>query len=437
MIEKIKQVLMDKKIVEYKISEKSIESIELFFVKKNLDMNRAKNVQHYMVTVYVDFEEDRKKLKGSMETNIYPTMTEAEIDKAIEDALFAARFVRNDFYPLAKANPYVNPIQVSNMSEQSLSYWMNEITKAIYESDEYEKGCINSCEIFLNKTFTRIINSEGIDVNLIDYDCMVEFITTWKETNEEIELYKSLHFSEFDKQYLVQVVNEMMMIAKEKAIAKETPAIGKSCVLLTKEAVKEIFYYYYAKSSAASVYNEGSTWKLGDCIQGEGVKGDYITLGLNPFMRNSTFSSYFDEDGYLTKAVNIIEEGVLKRYHANTRYAYYLNVEPTGSISNMVVSGGSKSLSDLKNEPYLEISAFSDFTVDEITGDFGGEIRLAWYFDGQLTIPTTGGSITGNINELHKEIYLSKELQKDNNFEGPLAISLLNVTVTGIEKRKE
>ena len=168
-------------------------------------------------------------------------------------------------------------------------------------------------------------------------------------------------------------------------------------------------------------------------IQGEDVNGDLITMTLNPFMKNSTFSGSFDGDGFPLEPVTILENGVLKRYIANTRYAHYLNVEPTGNIDNIIVSGGSKTVNDLKKEPYLETAAFSDFTVDDLTGDFCGEIRLAWYFDGENIIPVTGGSISGNINELQNEIFLSKELQKDNNFEGPKVVKLLNVTVAGIE----
>ncbi|MBU3190361.1 hypothetical protein K9O30_14310 [Clostridium bowmanii] len=39
----------------------------------------------------------------------------------------------------------------------------------------------------------------------------------------------------------------------------------------------------------------------------------------------------------------------------------------------------------------------------------------------------------GNIKKLQKQMYLSKELQKDNNFIGPKIIKLLNVSVAGIE----
>lgn len=434
MLEKIKEILLNTKNIDgYKIVENKTESNELFFVKKNVDMDRAKNVHHFKVTVYKDFEENGTKYKGSSTTNIYPTMNYEEIKKAIDDAAFAAQFVKNPYYPLAKPCSDYTKIEDSNFSKESLPYWINEITKAIYKKDTFTKGGINSCEIFLNKTYTHIINSEGIDVSSVDYNGMTEFITTWKEDGEEVELYSCLNFSDLDSKGLSQEVENMINISKEKAVAKTTPALEKFPVLLTRSAVKDFFNFYYSKSCASSVYEEESTWKIGDKIQGADVKGDLITLTLNPFMKNSTHSSSFDGDGFSLKPVTILENGILKRYIASTRYAHYLNVEPTGSIDNMVISPGNKTIDELKKEPHLETVAFSDFTVDELTGDFCGEIRLAWYFDGQTTIPVTGGSISGNINDLQNEIYLSKELQKNNNFEGPKAVKLLNVNIAGIE----
>lgn len=434
MLDKIKEIIANNKNIDgYKIIESKIESNELFFVKKNIDMDRGKKVHNFMLTVYKDFEENEKKYKGSSTTNIFPTMSEAEIEKAIDEAAFAAQFAKNPYYPLAKPESEYRGFEASNFSKESLSYWMNEIAKAVYKNDNYEKGGVNSCEIFLNKVYTHIVSSEGIDVDNTNYQGMVEFITTWKEEAEEIELYKCLNFSDFDGAALADEVQKMITACKEKAVAKSTPVLEKSAVLLTGEAVKTFFDFYSSNSNANSVYTESSTWKVGDKIQGESVKGDLITMTLNPFMKGSTFTRSFDEDGFALKPVTIIEKGILKKYSANTRFAHYLEVEPTGAIKNKEICGGSKTISELKKEPYLEAIAFSDFTVDEQTGDFCGEIRLAWYFDGEKTTPVTGGSISGNISELHNELYLSKELQKDNEFEGPEVIKLLNVTVAGIQ----
>ena len=101
--------------------------------------------------------------------------------------------------------------------------------------------------------------------------------------------------------------------------------------------------------------------KLEIKIQGEDVKGDLITMTLNPFMKTSTYSGSFDADGFSLEPVTILEKGVLKRYIANTRYAHYLNVEPTGNINNIIVYGGSKTVNDLKKEPYLETAGIFRF----------------------------------------------------------------------------
>ena len=434
MLELIKKILMNQKgISGYKICETRIQSNELFFVKKNVDMDRAKNVHHFNITVYADFAEEGVNYRGSADTGLHPTMNEEEIEEAVQEAVLAARLVKTPYYPLAKPSAAEAELPLSNFAKESPDYWMNEITKAIYRNDVYEKGGINSCEIFLDKTTTRIVNSEGVDVQKEGYHCMVEFITVWKEEGEEIELYRRIDCSEFDAELLAEEVKTMIAICRERATAGSTPALGTSNVLLTREAVKEFFSYYSFMSSGASIYNHSSTWKIGDKMQGEEVKGDKLTLTLDPLLKNSTASESFDSDGFMVKPVTIIEQGELKRYSADTRYAHYLEIMPTGRIGNLVVAGGSRGTEELKREPYLMTAAFSDFTVDSLTGDFCGEIRLAWYYDGKCTVPVTGGSITGNINELHQEMYLSRERQKDDNFEGPEMLLLKNVTVAGIE----
>lgn len=57
----------------YKIVETKVNSEELFFIKKDLDMNRSKDVHHFKVTVYKNFEENKMKYKGSSIVNIHPT----------------------------------------------------------------------------------------------------------------------------------------------------------------------------------------------------------------------------------------------------------------------------------------------------------------------------------------------------------------------------
>jgi predicted Zn-dependent protease len=259
MLKRIEQIIKSNKDISgYIICEKRIEANELFFVKKNVDMDRAKKVKHYKVTVFVDHETGVDKYRGSATTNIYPTMSDEEMTDTIKEAAFAAGFVKNPPYSLVKPAASYQTIKESKFAKETMPYWMNEITKAVYKNDIYEKGGINSCEIFLNKIDTHIINSEGVDAQAVHYEGMVEFITTWKEDGDEIELYRCVNFSDFEPELLSGEVKTMIEIAKEKAIARNTISELQLPVLLTREAVKEFFGFYYTKSKAESVYNKAS-----------------------------------------------------------------------------------------------------------------------------------------------------------------------------------
>ncbi|MGV8981954.1 metallopeptidase TldD-related protein, partial [Clostridium sp.] len=346
---------------------------------------------------------------------------------------FAASFIKNINYPLLQPSRKIQPEIASNFSERPLGAWLPTLTDALYNSDIYDKGGINSSEIFLNKIYTHIVSSTGIDVEFTTYKGELEFITNWKEDAEEIELYKHIDFSEMNYELIDEKVKEMLIISKEKAIASPTPALGKYNILLNGTPVIELLSFYLSQASAKTVYNGLSTAKLGENIQGDDVQGDLITLTLDPFMKNSTNSSPYDSNGFPVNLAKIFDNGILNMYHGDLRHCHYLNVEPTGNISNFIIEGGTNSIETFKLDPHLEIIAFSDFQMDTLTGDFAGEIRLGWFFDGTNTIPVTGGSISGNIKNLQKQMYFSKELQKDNNFIGPKIVKLLNVSVTGIK----
>lgn len=430
MIENIKKILAICKCEEYKIVETRTEAEELFLVKKDVDMTRSKDVHNFSVTVYKNFEEGNSKYKGSSTVNIHPTMSDEEITKVIEDALFAASFVKNEYYEILSASDKKVEDNKSKLFEDTLSQWMPKFVDALYKNDVEEKGGINSAEIFLNRNYKRIVNSKGVDVSYRSCSGMIEFITTWKET-EEIEMYKMLNFSDYEPEFISKAVNKMIFLAKERANAKDTVASGKYKVVLSGEPVKEVLSYYVDKSRAAYVYNKISTAEIGEPIQGAEVKGDHVNLILDPKLENSSASAPVDEDGVALEKTQVIKDGKLLTYHGDLRNSYYLKTKPTGNIRNFIIAPGSKTIEEMKEEPYVELVTFSDFQMDSITGDFGGEIRLGWYFDGKTTTKITGGSLSGNIANIHGNFHLSKETQMEDNFCGPQAIEMYDVTIAG------
>lgn len=432
MTQKIIDILSQIKNIDgWKINEQEIQSKELFFIKKELDMNRGKNVQHFEVTVYKDFSEGDNNFKGSSSTKLSPGMSEDDIRAKLDEAAFSASFVKNQYYPLV--TPFEHELHKieSKFSQKPLSEFLPELTKAIFEADNKEKGFINSAELFLNKVTTRIVTSEGVDVSFESYKGQIEFITNWNEDSEEVELLKDIKFSDNEPKAITNEVEKVLTISKERALAQPTPSLKNHTILLTGEPVKTFFQYYCFHSNAQSVYENMSTAKLGENIQGKDIKGDMITMKLDPLLKNSTFSSPYDNDGYPLKEKTIYDNGFLKNYWGAHRYSSYLNIETTGDIQNFVVEGGSKSLEEIKKQPYLELLEFSSFQMNPLTGDFGGEIRLGRYFDGEKVVSVTGGSISGYIKDVQSNMYFSKELQQENNFVGPSTIQLFGLNISG------
>jgi predicted Zn-dependent protease len=422
-----------REITGFKIIAVEEEAEEFFLIGKELDMDRIKQVRHFLVTLYKDFEESGVRFKGSASVRIHPTMPEAEIRQAVTETAFAAGLVKNPFYPLVR--PTAGAVSTFRKVGKPVTRGFAAMAELLFPEPRSDEAELNSAEIFLTRSVVRVINSEGVDLTQRSYRGQLEFISVSRNAGEEVELYRDLKFAELNPELCKEKIGEMFRLAREKALAVPTPALRVHTVLLSGEPVREFFQYYYAQTAARSAYEGISTFKPGQSLQGERVKGDGIRMELDPWLAGSAESAGFDADGCLLKKVEIIRDGVFLRYWGDQQYSHYMGVPPTGSIKNMVIRGGERTAVMLKAEPHLELLAFSDFQMDLVTGDFGGEIRLGRYFDGVKTVPVSGGSISGNIRSVQEEMYFSRELQYENDFVGPRTVKLLNVAVTGEESR--
>lgn len=432
MLDKIIDILKSKASVDdWLIGDRKVESAELFFVGKNLDMNRKKNVHHIDVTVYKNFEQDGTKYKGSASTLISPTMSVEEIEEKLEQAALAASFVKNPFYELV--SPTDEPLKQvsSHFSTDELAAFMPQLVKALYKNDTHEKGKINSCEFFLERIEKRLINSKGVDESYTSYKGQIELVVDWMETGEEVEVFEVIDFSDFEPNKIEAIAAETLENAKLRAQAVPLPKLDGVPVLLVKENVNEFLRYYIEQSNAALVYQKYSNAKVGENFQGKNITGDSINIELLPEVKGSVNNRYIDNSGIKLKNTKLYTDGVLECYHGDNRHCQYLSVKPTGVIGNVKVDGGKNTYEELKEGPYLELRYFSDFQMDDWTGDFGGEIRLAIYHDGEKCIPVSGGSIVGNIKNVQTSMQLSSELQTSNNYICPKAIKLSGVTIAG------
>jgi len=447
MIQQLQQLLSSIADIDaWRITDRRIQGQEMFFVRRDVEMQRSKDVRRTFLTVYRDFQEDGKKYRGSVAVQIHPTYSSEDIRALIEQSLDSARYVRNQHYPLVEPGATIAEMPQSSFAARSLEEWLGPLAETIYAQEEQAESRINSAELFLNRMDIRIVNSLGLDVSYPSFSGYVELIVEDGGKVEEdgkggrkaggpdgaVELYRELRFSEFEPELLAAEVRDQLRYCGDRSVAASTPHLKRFPVLLTGDPVPDFFEYYLTRSEAQSVYSGISTAKVGESIQGKGVTGDRLSLSLEPFLKNSPASAPVDVDGFALKRTQIIDAGRLERYWGPVRFCHYLEVPPTGAVGNVAVTPGSKALEELRRGAHLEVVYFSDFVTEPLTGDFGGEIRLAYYTDSKgKRRPVTGGSVSGNVRDVQTQMYFSRETQSRARFQGPLSVLLPEISVSG------
>ena len=433
--ERLKGLLAETKgVSDWRLVERRIEGQELFFVGRELDMQRSKSVRHLALTVYHDFAEGGKSFRGAVRISLHPEASEAELARWLGEAVFAAGQVRNEPFPLVELSEGPPAFPPSRFAERPLREWLAPLTEALFAPELTVQGGerINSAELFLDRVETRILNSRGVDVFFGGYEGYVELIVEARGPAGDVELYKEIQFADYDPEALSREVRSKLELVSDRAQAQPMPRLKNADVVLSGEPVREFLDYYLTQGAAESIYNNVSRFKVGDSLQGAKVRGDRLTIRAEPYLPGSTASRPWDGDGFPLRSTPLMEDAILRRIWGPLRFCHYLGAPPTGALPNFVVDAGSRSLEAMRSAARLEVVAFSDFHSDPITADFGGEVRLGYLIEGGARRPVTGGSISGNLRELHGEMYLSRELQQLNSFKGPQAVQLFGVSVTGV-----
>ena len=426
MIERIKSALSRCGISLWRINQRSEETAELFFVKKELDTRRVKDVRKYEVTVFRDVEAGDGGRPGRGFTSVLLTasMDDPRLDEELKGAYYAAQFAANPYFDLP--DPVRAPLaeQSGRLAQAPLAQSAGEMAKALFAPDTHQDAFVNSAEIFVVRSACRIVSSEGTDVSYTDARVEGEFVVQCREP-EDVEMHNTFEYGGLDGEALSAKVAEALAFVRDRARAQKILKSGKYDLVLSGNAVAEVLSYYGDRASAGMVYANYSTWQRGEDVQGE-TRGERLNLSLAADVP-------YSEEGIPMEDLPLLEDGKLLAYHGPNRFCRYLGVKPTGWFDKLACANGAVPFEELKKGPCLWAVDFSDFQMDALSGHFGGEIRLAYLIgeDGSVT-PVTGGSVNGSILEAQKAFAFSKERYLTAKYDGPYAVRLDNVSVAGV-----
>lgn len=424
-MERIKKLLKEAGVSDYIIYGCKERTAELFFVKKQLDTRRIKDVEKFRVTVFRTDEKDGKQLRAATDVTVLAEMTDAEMLDAFKGAYFAAQFAMNPYYALP--DPVRAPLIEAHgrLAEQAPEQSAGEMAAALFKADCETDAFLNSAEIFAIQKRSHVISSVGTDVSWTEAEVKGEYVVQAKEP-EDVEMYRDFAYTELNTEALTAQAKEALSFVRDRARAQKILKSGNYDVILTDENVMMTLWFYGDRAAARMLYPGYSTWKIGDDVQGE-TRGDRVTLTLRAL-------APYSKEGIPMRDLALIENGVMRATHGPNRFCRYLGAEPTGDYRKYSCDNpGTMSFAEMQKRPCLWAVTFSGFEMDAFSGHFGGEIRLAYLIeDGKLT-PVTGGSINGSILDAQKDIVFSTERYTEIGYDGPYAILLKNVAVAGAD----
>lgn len=397
---------------DYKINTVKTESYELFFVHNKLETVRATDTTATTVTVYVSHD---GKL-GLASFKVYASTQEGEAREKIAAAVKKAGMIANEPYALPENETLTGKIP-SNLENESPEQVAAHIADAVFSADMLDFGSVNALEIFVNRLTVSVKNSRGIDKTETKYSAMIEAIPTWNE-GVSVELYEAKRISRFDENEIRREIEEKMREVRDRGRA-QPPAQKLTCpVRLNTEELSELFSELVSGLHYQSVYSHSNPHSIGDAVQKDPT-GDRITVTMRGAIEGSVASALFDTDGVTLTDTEVISDGTVTAYFGDNRFAQYLGMPVTGNLSCMEVKAGTLTDKDLKTTPYFECVSMSGLQLDVYNDYIGGEVRLAYYHDGDTVIPVTGVSLSGKLSDALASLRLSQETACAGRYAGP------------------
>ena len=271
-------------------------------------------------------------------------------------------------------------------------------------------GTLRELKFALEKYFKNEINADELEKTAKELRKTHWF--TQKDAGIDYITSNDFSYYDMEKESIRKKCAKQLKLAVERESAKRSPADYSGYpIVLTDSYVKEFLKFYLMRSNAAYVYPGYSDYK-----EGYDIMSDISIEGVPEYP--------YSAEGVKTVSRMIIEHGIVKNIHGNVMHLSYLNRPYIGMYENLHCVCNGEPMDRLLNGKYILVKNFSDFQMDPLTGDFGGEFRLAEISDENGKRIVTGGTVTGNILKNADKIRYSGEYFKEGLYVGPSAVKI-------------
>lgn len=279
------------KITDYAIKEVHTTTYEQFYDLQKLETKRMTNTNEINVRIYSAFEENGKKYLGNASFIISHKLTSKELSKLIEDAIYQASFVKNEYYELVEGTTK------KTFSQKALAkspYETLEDVAHIFFDEKTDECMFNSLECFYNENEIHLINSKGVNYKKKIHNIQVEAIPSYKKKGDirlnATELYRMFKYEEFDSAKIKEDAHNAILDILNRSKAVKLNEKKTINVILKDKHILEMMDELISSYDYASVYSHTNYKNLGDSIQNNPLQA--LSVSIAPVSK----ADFFDED---------------------------------------------------------------------------------------------------------------------------------------------
>jgi predicted Zn-dependent protease len=286
-----------------------------------------------------------------------------------------------------------------------------------------------SAELFVSHDTVWFENSEGFSADRSGTRVTAEIVLIGLgDDQSEAETQGLRYRRRMEDLELAEWISDLASQARDQARARPLDR-QPGAVVLGAESIVPFLGPIQFHTSAASSFQNLTTWEIGSPVSETPVRGDGISASHDALLPYGNQSAPCDSDGVPAQRTLLVEEGIFRNRWADLRHAHYLHMAATGQFANWVVEGGTRSVAELLAGQVLEIKRFSWLNPSTATGDFAAEVRFGYLHREGARTPIRGGSVAGNVMAALGDCAISRETRFVGNGVVPRAIRFHGLTV--------
>ncbi|MBW1917197.1 MAG: hypothetical protein JRI57_04130 [Deltaproteobacteria bacterium] len=429
LIDKLAHLLQQAKLYGWELRRVKQSSDQLYLIFDEVESLRRVETDTVQVKIYLAQERDGQPVLGESGWFAYPG---DNLAADLAQAQARAQWVANPPFTLPGPEQQYQPLKMADET------WLDQPREVLWRvRDDLHQAetkvnnvRVASAEVFAECREISFLNHLGLKGRYNETELFVQFALLAQGGAEEAESLSYSRARFYSNLNLIEIVTRYGVYAQE-GLQAELPPSGRYPVVFGEEALDTLFNYFTAQAGGPAHFQGWSRFKPGEPVIAE-PQGDRLTLSSDPWLPGGLASRPFDAQGLALQPVTIIENNFFRQVLADKRYADYLQLKPTGNLTNLKVQPGITPLAAmLGSGKVLHLLRFSTLEPNPVTGAISGEIRSGYLIDhGQVT-PIKGGSVSGRLDQAFRQATLSQELVQRQSYRGPAGVRLEDMSLSG------